>query len=88
MLAAYGVSPRAETYPRARAAAEKAVELDHNLAEPLVTLARVKTEYEWDWAGAERLYKRAIGLNPNYGAAHQNYAVHLAEVGRRLEAVA
>lgn len=87
-LASYGVSPRAETYPRSRAAAEKALELDNSLAEPLVTIARVKTEYEWDWGGAEKLYKQAIDLNPNYGAAHQNYAVHLAAVGRPMEALA
>jgi eukaryotic-like serine/threonine-protein kinase len=88
MLAAYGVSPRPETYPLAKAAAEKALRLDSNLAEALATLAREKTEYEWDWDGAERMYKRAIELNPNYGTAHQGYAVHLAAIGRPLEAVA
>jgi TolB-like protein/Tfp pilus assembly protein PilF len=88
LLTAYGVLPRAETYPRAKAAAEKALELDHGLAEPMVTLARLKREGEWDWEGAERLYKRAIDLNPNYGAAHQSYAVHLAVTGRPKEALA
>jgi hypothetical protein len=58
--------------PRARGAAEKALELDNSLVGPLVTLAGEKTEYEWDWAGAERLYKRAIELSPNYGTVrHQ-----------------
>src|SRR5271170_2478473 len=88
MLAAYGASPRAETYPRAKVAATRALELDSKLAEAWTTLARIKTEYEWDWAGAEEMYKRAIGLNPNYGTAHQAFAVHLAAVGRPLEAVA
>ena len=87
-LGAYGVSPRAEAYPRAKAAAEKALELDPVLAEPMVTLARLRREYEWDWDGAERLYKRAIDLNPNYGAAHQSYAVHLATAGRPMDALA
>jgi len=88
MLAAYGASPRAETYPRAKVAATRALELDSKLAEAWTTLARIKTEYEWDWAGAEEMYKRAIELNPNYGTAHQAFAVHLAAVGRPLEAVA
>jgi serine/threonine protein kinase len=88
MLAAYGASPRAETYPRAKVAATRALELDSKLAEAWATLARIKTEYEWDWGGAEEMYKRAIELNPNYGTAHQAFAVHLAAVGRPLEAVA
>ena len=88
MLAAYGASPRAETYPRAVVAATRALDLDSKLAEAWATLARVKTEYEWDWAGAEEMYKRAIELNPNDGTAHQAFAVHLAAVGRPLEAVA
>src|SRR5208282_4993102 len=69
-------------------AASRALELDSELAEAWATLARIKTEYEWDWAGAEEMYKRAIELNPNYGTAHQAFAVHLAAVGRPMEAVA
>ena len=84
MLAAYGASPRAETYPRAKVAATRALELDSKLAEAWATLARIKTEYEWDWVGAEEMYKRAIELNPNYGTAHQAFAVHLAAVGNAI----
>ena len=87
-LADWGVLPRQDANPRARAAAEKALELDNSLVGPIVALAHVKTQYEWDWAGAERLYKRAIGLSPNYGPAHQHYSLYLAEVGRAREAVA
>jgi tetratricopeptide (TPR) repeat protein len=47
----------------------------------------VKTEYEWDWLGAEREYRRAIALNANYGTAHQWYAMHLGAVGRVDEAL-
>ena len=79
---------RQDSAPRARAAAEKALKLDNSLAGPLVTLASVKMNYEWDWAGAERLFKRAIELNPNYGYAHHLYATLLAELGRAREAVA
>ena len=86
-LANWGVLPRQDTAPRGRAAAEKALELDHSLAGPLVALAEVKMNYEWDWDGAERFLKRAIELSPNYGNAHLGYATYLAEVGRTREAV-
>jgi tetratricopeptide (TPR) repeat protein len=87
-LSNFGVLSSQDALRRARAAAEKALELDHSLAGPLVTLAQVKMNYEWDWGGAERLYKRAIELSPNYGTAHLGYATYLAEVGRTREAVA
>jgi tetratricopeptide (TPR) repeat protein len=86
-LANWGVLPRQDTAPRARAAAEKALELDHSLAGPLVAPAEVKMNYEWDWGGAERFFKRAIELSPNYGTAYLGYATYLAEVGRTREAV-
>ena len=81
-LASWGVLSNQDASPRARAAAEKALELDNSLVQPLVTLATVKMQYEWDWAGAERLCRRAIELNPNYGDAHHVYATYLAQVGR------
>jgi tetratricopeptide (TPR) repeat protein len=48
----------------------------------------VKANYEWDWPGAERLFKRAIGLNPNYGQAHHGYAGYLAALERAGDGVA
>jgi TolB-like protein/DNA-binding winged helix-turn-helix (wHTH) protein/Tfp pilus assembly protein PilF len=87
-LASWGEIPYRDSLPRARAAAEKALELDGSLVGPLVTLANVKLGYEWDWHGAEELCKRVIELNPNYGEAHHAYATYLAEVGRTREAVA
>ena len=87
-LASYGVLSHQDAYPRSRMAAEKALALDDTLAGPLVALGAVKVQYEWDWTGAERLYKQAIALNPNYGPAHHEYATYLAEVGRTQEAVA
>jgi len=86
-LASWGVMSRWDAAPRARAAAEKALELDNSLVGPLATLASVKA-YEWDWAGAERLWKRAIELDPNNGTVHHQYATYLAAVGRVREAVA
>jgi TolB-like protein len=86
-LASWGVVPRQEAAPRARAAAQKAIELDSSLVGPLITLAETKMNYEWDWAGTERLCKRAIEMSPNSGYAHHVYATYLAEVGRAQEAV-
>jgi tetratricopeptide (TPR) repeat protein len=86
-LASWGVLSYEDAYPRARSAAEKALQLDNGLVRPLVCLARVKSQYAWDWAGAERLYKQAIDLRPNDGSAHHLYATFLAEVGRLQEAV-
>jgi TolB-like protein/tetratricopeptide (TPR) repeat protein len=86
-LASWGVLSRQDSAPRARAAAEKALELDNSLVGPLIALAGVKMNYEWDWAGADRLCKQAIELSPNYGLAHHVYATYLAEIGRTREAV-
>ena len=87
-LAGWGVVPFKDSAPRAKAAAEKALDLDDSLAGPLITLANAKTNLEWDWDGAERLCKRAIELNPNYGNAHHLYATLLAALGRVREAIA
>ena len=74
--------------PKAKAAALKALEIDDTLAEPHVSLAHVKYYYDHDFVTAEREYKRAIELNPNYPVAHQWYAVFLMSVGRFDEALA
>ncbi|MBV8864288.1 MAG: winged helix-turn-helix domain-containing protein, partial [Acidobacteriaceae bacterium] len=86
-LASWGVMPSAEARPRARAAAERALQLDNSLADPIITLAEVKMNYEWDWDGAERLCRQAIRLNPQSGHAHHVYAIYLAELGRSREAL-
>ena len=86
-LSNWGVIPSQDGLPRARAAAERALELDNSLAGPLVTLAVVKMNCEWDWAGAQRLLKRAIELSPSDGEAHHVYASYLAEIGQKEEAV-
>jgi serine/threonine-protein kinase len=77
-----------EAMPKAKAAALKALEIDDTLAEPHVSLAHVKYYYDRDWAVAEREYKRAIELNPNYPIAHSWYAVYLMSAGRFDEALA
>jgi serine/threonine-protein kinase len=85
---AMGNIPPNEAMPKAKAAALKALEIDDTLAEAHVSLAHVKYYYDRDWAVAEREYKRAIELNPNYPIAHSWYAVYLMSAGRFDEALA
>jgi len=66
----------------------RALELDDSLAEAHTALGSAKHFYEYDWAGAEREFRRAIELNPNYATAHQWYAQMLGCEGRREEALA
>ena len=65
-----------------------ALKLDDLLAEAHTALAVVKLTYEWDWAGAEREFKRAIELNPSDSEAHFEYAFHLTVMGQFDEAIA
>ena len=81
------LSPEA-AYPKAKAAAVKALEIDDTLPEAHTSLAWVKTQYDWDWAGAERKFKQAIALNPDYTPAHYWYALFLSAMGRHDEAIA
>jgi len=87
LLSVYAVMPARESLVQAKAAAEKAVALDDTLTEAHVSLAFVKERFEWDWVGAEREYRRAMELNPNYPTAHHWYALMLAALGRHEEAI-
>ncbi len=75
------MAPR-EAMPRARAAAERAVQLDDSLAEGHAALALVKTWYDWDFQAGEREFRRAITLNPNDAEAHRRYADLLDALGQ------
>jgi TolB-like protein len=86
IMSSYGISSPKESFPLGKAAAMKALELDENLAEAHTSMAYVKYQYEWDWAGGEREFKRAIELNPNYPTAHHWYGLALANMGRLDEA--
>jgi tetratricopeptide (TPR) repeat protein len=88
LLGTYGARAPAETYPRAKAAANRALELDARLAEAHASLGWLKSQYEWDWKGAENEYRQALELNPEYATAHHWRAWYLAIMGRRDEAVA
>jgi DNA-binding winged helix-turn-helix (wHTH) protein/TolB-like protein/Tfp pilus assembly protein PilF len=87
LLTDYEALPAGETYPEAKMAVTKALEIDGQLAEARTSLAYIKAFYEWDWAGAETEFKRAIELNPNYATAHQWYAEYLSAMGRTNEAL-
>ncbi len=86
LLGSYDLMPREEADQKARAAAEKALELDEALAEAHTSLGQTLRR-SWDWEGEEREYLRAIELNPNYATAHQWYATLLAALGRLDEAL-
>jgi TolB-like protein/DNA-binding winged helix-turn-helix (wHTH) protein len=88
LLGDYEGLPPQQVYPQAKQAAMQALELDEQLAEAHAALAFISAAYDWDWAGAEREYRRAIELNPNYETAHQWYAEYLSAMGRHREAIA
>jgi serine/threonine protein kinase/CheY-like chemotaxis protein/Tfp pilus assembly protein PilF len=82
-----GLADPKEYLPKARAAAQKAIELDDGLADGHYALANLMT-YAWEWAGAEHEYKRAIELNPNLALAHRWYATYMSLMGRHDQAIA
>jgi len=88
LLGEYSLLPPKEAFAKARAGATKALELDDSLAEAHNALAAVKVDYDWDWSGAEREFRRAIELNPGYATAHQWYSELLSQIGRHQEALA
>jgi TolB-like protein/DNA-binding winged helix-turn-helix (wHTH) protein/Flp pilus assembly protein TadD len=87
-LAVFGFSSPTESYPKAKEAALKSLEIDGTLAEAHTSLARIKAEYDWDWSGAEREFQRAIELNPSYATAYQWHGGVLATMGRPEDAMA
>ena len=88
MLASNGILLPKEVYPRARAAALKALELDNTLADPHAALGMVIYDYDWDYPAAEREFQRALELNPHCANAHHWYGFLLLTMGRLDEAMA
>ncbi|MCK4403561.1 MAG: protein kinase [candidate division Zixibacteria bacterium] len=86
-LPSYSSFPPAETYPKAKEAAIKALEIDDTLAEAHSSLGVIRTESEWDWDGAEREFARALELNPASATTHHGYAYLLMLVARFDEAI-
>jgi serine/threonine-protein kinase len=86
-LADQGVIPNRMAHPKARAAAQRALEFDPNLAEAWTALASVAAWYDWDWERAEDSFVRAVDLNPNCSTGHMQYGFFLAQAGRFNEAI-
>jgi adenylate cyclase len=84
--AGYGTLPRDQAIARARDTASKAVQLDDSLAEAHAALGYVRFRIDWDWAGAETEFKRALALKPGSAAAHERYGLYLAIRHRFAEA--
>jgi len=82
LMGGYSDRPQTEFISKARAAALKALEIDQNLPEAHAALALIVQNYDWDWQTAEKEFRRAIELNPNYATAHHWYAEHLMWRGR------
>ena len=87
-LGYYALEVPEETFPKARAAAEQALEFDSTVATAYSNLARVDLLYAWDFAAADRSFRRAIELDPRSSMVHLNYSVYLSAMGRHSEAIA
>ncbi len=88
LLTAYSAEQPRQLMPKAKEAALKALALDDKLAEAHASLGQITAYYDYDFPTAEREYRRAIELNPNYATAHQWLAEHLAAMKRNDEALA
>ncbi|HKQ52747.1 MAG TPA: tetratricopeptide repeat protein [Pyrinomonadaceae bacterium] len=78
----YSNIPPKPAFEEAKKATDKALEIDDTLAEAHASLAYVREYFEWDWAGADEEYKKAIDLNPNYATAHQWYGMYFMKLGQ------
>jgi DNA-binding winged helix-turn-helix (wHTH) protein/TolB-like protein len=86
IMVGYGILSPDDGVPKILAAAKQALDLDPDNVEALTCIATTKYRNQWDFAGAERDYRRAIAANPNYATAHQWFADYLRSMGRFAEA--
>jgi len=87
VLATWNIIPASEAFPKSKAAATKALELDDNLSEAHASLGFVSGVYDWNWSKAEREFKKAIRANPYYATAYEWYALCLSWTGRHQQAI-
>ena len=88
LLCDIGVVRPVDEMPKAKAAAQKAVDADPTLAEAYTSRAFVRLAYDWDWLGAQSDFQQALKLNPKYPTAHQWYASYLMQMGKFNQAKA
>jgi len=86
VLSYFSNRPFEETFPKAKAFAEKALSLDNNLADPHATLGLIAST-NWEWAHAKEEFQRALTLNPNYATAHHWHGLSLLNMGKADESV-
>jgi serine/threonine-protein kinase len=82
LLCDIGAARPVDEMPKAKAAAQKAVDADPTLAEAYTSRAFVRLAYDWDWLGAQNDFQQALKLNPKYPTAHQWYASYLMQMGK------
>jgi tetratricopeptide (TPR) repeat protein len=87
LLANWGFLPAKDAYPKAKAAAMKAISIDDSLAEAYISLATIKSSYEWKWKEAEADFLKGLQLNPNYATGHLWYSFYLLLTRRNEEAL-
>ena len=87
LLGEFGNIPRKELYPKARAAVNKALEIDNRLAEVHTSLASILMLREWDWVNSAKEFKLALELNPNYATAHHWYSQWFLDMDRLEESL-
>jgi TolB-like protein/Tfp pilus assembly protein PilF len=88
ILGSFGYAPPVTIFSQAKAAAEKAIEIDPELAEPYASRGYCRSVYDWDWEGAAADFRRSIERNEEYDVAHHWYSVSLCARGRFEEAIA
>ncbi len=88
LLGYYAERPPRAAYPKAKAAALKALDLDDGVAEAHASLGYTKLFFDWDWEGADVEFQRAITLDPNYSSAHQWRAWYFFAMNRLSDALA
>jgi len=86
LLGEYGRTTRRELFPKAKMAAQKALEIDNQLAEAHISLASLLMLNDWDWGNAEKEFLLGLELNPNYATGHHWYAMLLLYLGRSKDA--
>ena len=78
----YSILPPHQVIPKARQAAERAIQLNPARIEPYSVLAYITTFYDWNWTEAKKQFEKAIAINPGYAPAHYWYSNYLSWVER------